>query len=121
MKKVKKNLIKIILILIVTVFSMATYSFARIDTSNVQISNTYIRDFETPGNKILGIVEVVGIICAVIGLMIIGIRYMTGSIEEKAEYKKTLPYYLLGMVLIGAITPLVKLILEIVKDISSTI
>lgn len=121
MKKINKNLIKIILILIITVFSMVNYSFARVPTGNIQIANTYENEFAEPGNKIMGIVKVVAIILSVVGLMIIGIRYMLGSVEEKAEYKKTLPYYLLGMILIAAIIPIAELIYEIATEIETTL
>lgn len=32
--------------------------------------------------------------------MIIGIKYMTGSLEEKANYKKTMVPYLVGCVIL---------------------
>ena len=42
-------------------------------------------------------IKIFGIIVSVIVLMIMGIKYMTGSIEEKAEYKKTMIPYLIGV------------------------
>ena len=117
MKKNKKGLIKILVILLFLVFILGTYSFARINTTNVEISNIYINDVIEPGNKILEIAKTIGIVCSVIGLMIIGFRYMMGSIEEKAEYKKTLPYYLLGMVLIAGVVPLADWVYKVLKDI----
>lgn len=56
----------------------------------------------TLGSKILGIVQTVGSIAAVIVLVVLGIKYMMGSAEEKAEYKKTLIPYIIGAVLIFA-------------------
>ena len=35
-------------------------------------------------------------------LMVLGIKYMMGSAEEKAEYKKTMIPYLIGAVLLFA-------------------
>ena len=54
------------------------------------------------GQQILGIVQTVGSIAAVIILVVLGIKYMMGSAEEKAEYKKTLIPYIVGAVLIFA-------------------
>jgi len=54
------------------------------------------------GNQILGIVRTVGTIAAIITLIILGIKYMMGSAEEKAEYKKTLMPYIIGAVLVLA-------------------
>ena len=48
------------------------------------------------GNQIVGIIQTVGVIASVIILMVLGIKYMMGSAEEKAEYKKTLLPYIIG-------------------------
>ena len=67
-----------------------------INPSNTNASNKV----GTLGNNILGIVRTVGTIAAVIVLIILGIKYMMGSAEEKAEYKKTLMPYIIGAVLV---------------------
>lgn len=55
------------------------------------------------GNTILGIVSTAASVLAVIILIILGIKYMMGSAEEKAEYKKTLlPYFIGAFFVFGA-------------------
>lgn len=49
---------------------------------------------------ILGVINVIGVVASVITLMVVGINYMFGSIEEKAEYKKTAVIYCLGAALL---------------------
>ena len=61
-------------------------------------------------NIIIGIVKYVGIALSVIMLMLLGIKYLTGSIEEKAEYKKTMIPYLIGILLLFAGSTLVSII-----------
>jgi len=62
-------------------------------------------DMQTFGGKILGVLTTAGIILSVVILVVLGIKYMLGSAEEKAEYKKTLMPYMIGAVLIfGAST-----------------
>lgn len=56
------------------------------------------------GQRILGIVQIVGTIASIVTLIILGIKYMTGSVEEKAEYKKTLMPYLIGAIFVLAAT-----------------
>ena len=51
---------------------------------------------KTLGNKIIGILQTVGIVLSVVILVILGIKYMMGSAEEKAEYKKTMIPYIVG-------------------------
>lgn len=54
------------------------------------------------GNIVVWVVRTVGEAIAVIMLLIIGIKYILGSVEEKAEYKQTMWPYILGAVLIFA-------------------
>jgi len=68
-------------------------------------------------NPIIGTIKTVGIVIAVITLILLGFKYMTGSISEKAEYKKTMIPYLVGAVLVVSITQLIGLIIEIVSSI----
>ena len=57
------------------------------------------------GQKLMGILSTIGIVLAVLVLMVLGIKYMMGSAEEKAEYKKTMIPYVIGAILIfGAST-----------------
>ena len=60
------------------------------------------KQVEGIGNSILGMIQVVGTIIAVGVLMVIGIKYMMGSAEEKAEYKKTMLPYLIGAIILFA-------------------
>lgn len=53
-------------------------------------------DIQDLGNKVIGILQTVGIVLSVVILIILGIKYMMGSAEEKAEYKKTMIPYLMG-------------------------
>ena len=54
----------------------------------------------TIGNKILTIITNVGMVLAVVIVAVLGIKYMMGSTEEKAEYKKTMIPYLVGAILV---------------------
>lgn len=54
------------------------------------------------GNLIIGIIRKAGEAIAVLMLMIIGIKYILGSVAEKAEYKQTMWPYVLGAILIFA-------------------
>lgn len=56
------------------------------------------------GNIIIGGIQAIGSLVSVGTLVVMGIRYMMGSIEEKAEQKKTLIYYVIGAILVFAIS-----------------
>ncbi len=69
------------------------------------------------GNKIIGPVSLIGSLVSVMAIIIIGIKYMLGSVEEKAQYKETLGPYFIGAVLVfGIIT-----VLSIVRTIASSL
>lgn len=69
------------------------------------------------GNNILGIIRVVGTVIAVGVLMVIGIKYMMGSAEEKAEYKKTMLPYLIGAVILFAAVNIADYVVGIANSI----
>lgn len=62
---------------------------------------------------LLGAINVVGIVISVITLMILGIRYMFGSIEEKAEYKQTFTMYIIGAILLFSVTTIPNILYNI--------
>lgn len=66
---------------------------------------------------IFNVISTLGIITAVITIVVIGIKYMIGSVEEKAEYKKTMIPYLIGVVMIGSISGILRLIASLAANI----
>lgn len=62
------------------------------------------------GQNLMGVIQVAGIVIAVIILMVLGIKYMMGSAEEKAEYKKTMIPYLVGAILIFAASTIANVV-----------
>ena len=54
------------------------------------------------GKQIVYILQTVGVVLSVVVLVVIGIKYMMGSAEEKAEYKKTFLPYIVGAALVFA-------------------
>ena len=70
-------------------------------------------------NKIIGVINIIASISSVIFLIIIGIKYMLGSVEEKAEYKKTMGAYALGAIMVFGITNILNFIVSIVQTISN--
>ncbi len=63
---------------------------------------------------VLGAIRNISVVVSVIALMIIGLKYIFGSVEEKANYKATLVPYVIGFVLAIAGTTLVDFIYNMV-------
>ena len=70
-------------------------------------------------NSIIGTIITVGVIISVVTLCILGIKYMVGSVEERAEYKKTMIPYIIGAVLLFATSSIVGIIANIVQSMNS--
>ncbi len=73
---------------------------------------------EEIGNRILGIIQVIGTLIAVGVMLIIGIKYMTGSLEEKANYKKTMLPYVIGAVLLFSAVNITTAIYDVATNVS---
>ena len=120
---------KMIIILMLFMFIIAIYSTISFGDNNASNTNNtaLINPLEDPGsfepssmtragklknmgNTIIGIVQFIGSFTSVIALIVIGIKYMTGSIEEKAEYKKTMGPYVIGAILVFATTNLLGIV-----------
>lgn len=69
------------------------------------------------GNVILGIIQYVSIGVASIAAIILGIKYMYSSPEDKAEIKKKLVPFIIGGILVFGAVQLVKLVEIFVGDI----
>lgn len=93
MKMKKMFFIGIVLILITCFFSTSVYALTLDDLNGTGAETGNIIN---AGEKLITIISVIGSIVSVITLICLGIKYMLGSVEEKAEYKKTLMPYVIG-------------------------
>lgn len=71
------------------------------------------------GQAIVTIMQTVGIVVAVVVLLVLGIKYMMGSAEEKAEYKKTMIPYIVGAILIFAATTIVNIVYQLANGLNA--
>ena len=67
-------------------------------------------DIENFSASIINVVAIVGSAAAIVTLIILGVKYMMGSAEEKAEYKKTLLPYIIGAAMVFGASVLVGVI-----------
>ena len=120
----KKNIIKIINILIILmaiVTMLSTTVNATLDPSKITASTTTDTAAITKvGNQEVGILTTVGVVLSVVILIVIGIKYMMGSAEEKAEYKKTMMPYIIGAALIFAASAIATVVYNFMTGISTT-
>ncbi len=129
MKTNKKIIIFIMLVLFVIlvtpIYSKATtgdnpienpghYAPGKVDGSDITAVTNKV-------GPIFGIITTIGGVVGVLVIIIIGIKYMVGSVEEKAEYKKTMIPYLIGAIMLISITGILNLFAGIISNITSKI
>ena len=115
MLKTLKNKLFIIALIIMLIFMNSSFVMAASfnpDDYNPGSANNF-QNFLQRANKILGVIQFIGILVAAVAMAAIGLKFIFGSIEEKAEYKKTFFPYIVGCILIVLIPTILKLVATI--------
>ena len=117
--KLKRVVMLLVLILVI----IGTTSYGTFDPNYYKPSDVQTWK-ETPaieiGSKIVGVVMIIGTIVAVATLIVLGIKYMIGSVEEKAEYKKSMIPYLIGAVMVFSISTFLTIIMNMTNNLFTT-
>lgn len=124
MKKTAK-ILSIILLALITISFATTSVLAAgsatktnpLDPSTVQDNADYSMADDTlltTAGKIIGMIRNISVIAAVIIIMVLGVKYMLGSVEEKAEYKKSFMPLIIGIILVVAATSIASFIFGLV-------
>ena len=106
-----------------TVKTQSDQTVEQIDNLGLGNLNDYKGSAVTSGafkkkvNVIFSAIRIAGTVLSVVILIVIGIKYMLGSVEEKADYKKTMMPYIYGtfFLFVGSLIP--QIIYEFVKNI----
>lgn len=120
MKKVIKLLeILLIFLVIINIFANCTgkcYGMSDVTENpgfwkpvEVDAGNLFAKKVGT----IIEIIRVIGVLASIGTLTVIGIKFFLGSVEEKAHYKQTLVPWLVGAILVFAITTLPTIIYDV--------
>ena len=75
-------------------------------------------DFNNRAKIVVGAVRGIGIVVSVVALIVIGIKEMTASVEEKSVIKQAMPGYILGVILVVSITFLPTIIYNFMQKIN---
>ena len=119
-RKVKAFTILLTILAIISLFVHFSYASTITDLGGLEAYKGSVSNpvqFTNKVGKVLGIIQNIGIVLSVIVLIGIGLRYMRGSVEEKAEYKKTLLPYFLGAVLIFSMSTIPQLIFSFMEQV----
>lgn len=116
----KKNIISIVLLTIAIVLSVSSIAFAA-QAGGITIPKpSTTTELNGIGGTIIGLVQAVGTIVAVVMIIVVGIKYLTSSPEGKAQYKGTMVAYVVGAILIFAAVNIVSIIAKWSSNISGS-
>lgn len=119
----KTNKVLVALCIIVSILMIGVTCFAG-DAGIVKPDDfeakapTNVDDFKDLGGKILGVAQTVGVLVSVVILLVLGIKYMMGSAEEKADYKKSMIPYVIGAIIIFAAPTIANIIYELASSLN---
>ena len=109
----KKCLKIIFLLILITSFLITTvYSF---DLEDLNGQGAQTGNIKNVGATILGYLAIIASAISIIAMIALGIKYMMGSVEEKAEYKKTLLPYFIGAAFVFGATAIPQVIYNMFK------
>lgn len=120
MNKKTMKIISFITILLCAIMSVSICFAAEIKPGDIngKADSINVSGVQSLGNQIATIIRNVGIVLAVVILMILGIKYMMGSAEEKAEYKKTMIPYIVGALLLFAASTIASAVVTFTSSVS---
>lgn len=114
-----KKTMRIITILLVaiTLITFSTSVFAEeIKPGSLSPSYGEVGSIKTTANKVMGLIRNIAVIAAVLILMVLGVKFMLGSVEEKAEYKKSFMPLIIGIIVVVAATQIATMLFSIAGD-----
>ena len=117
---IKTQKILIFIATILLVFALGANVVLGLTPSDIEATEPEGTEIQDVGGRILGVLQTVGVVLAVIILVILGIKYMMGSAEEKAEYKKTMVPYLVGAVFIFAAPIIANIVYNFVDSLKTS-
>ena len=107
------------ILLIISMGTTIVYGTEFTPKNLTSIETNAVDSVKDLGGKIMGVIQVAGVVVAVIIIMILGIKYMMGSAEEKADYKKTMIPYLVGAILIFAGSTIANVVYEFANGLNA--
>ncbi len=116
MKRIKK--IRIVLFLIVALFvisnNIGVVFGINLDNITDKLSGGTANEIKAIGTLIYSIINDVAIVVSVAVIAFLGVKYMVGSVEERAEYKKSMLPYLIGAVFVFGATTITNIVIKMI-------
>ena len=113
----KKRIVKILTIILMVVALVNITNFVYADDINTEdFAGIYtkdgVSDLDNKTGKILSIVQIAGTAISLVALIILGMKYMLSSPDDKATIKEKIVPYVIGVIIFFAASNLVTIVLK---------
>ncbi len=115
-KSIKLISALLLIVMLVSTFSTICYGkdiVTDIGTKAEASEGADISKLKTTAGDILKTIRNIAAVVAVVIVAILGIKYMLGSVEEKAEYKKSFVPLIVGVIVVFAAVQIATMIVSI--------
>ena len=116
--KIKKYIFIFIVLIVILLINTTSFAINPDDYTPGEINNWEYAPAMPLAQKIMGGITTIGTVVAVVVVIVLGIKYMMGSVEEKAEYKNSMVPIIIGMIMLFGISGIIKLIYNIAANIN---
>lgn len=113
----------LIILLFITNLIFPNLSYSKSINPNEWTPDKYtqedVKEIVDTASIVVSVIRVAGVIVTVIVLLALGIKYMTGSVSEKAEYKKSMLPYVVGAVIFFGLSQILSLVISVATELSN--
>lgn len=114
MKKAYKIMSILTVVLMLACICTSVFASTEVDIDRItkkgNMSTNSVNAMETVGGTIIKYITNAAMVIAIVMIAALGIKYMVGSAEEKAEYKKSLLPLLIGAILVFGAAAIARII-----------
>lgn len=110
MNKVVKIMSILMMAIMLCTFAIPAFAVSPDDITVGNVSGT--DGILNVAGKLLGLLQWIAIIGGVIIIAVLGVKYMMGSLEEKADYKKSMIPLIVGIVVVMGATSIANLLVN---------
>lgn len=105
----KKIIRKTVVVLFILILIFLQYKIFAINASDLKPKfTTHSNGFKNFGGTVLGYIRNITAISSVVLIAVFGLKFMVGSVEQKAEYKKHFLPLIIGTVVVLSATTITK-------------
>lgn len=109
--EVKKALFVILLVVFVlAIFNTASFAIVNPGDYEPTFNEGEAQSIIHKGIPVLKVLRTIAAVVSIGALVVMGIKYMLGSVEQKSKYKETLLPYALGIVMVVSLTTILTFI-----------